>query len=103
MRRNIHIIIIEDEPATARHLEYILKEINPEIQITKCLQSIADATEWFTLNDNNYDLIFSDIRLSDGLSFEIFRKVNIKSLSSLLRHIMIMLLRPSVTMALITC
>lgn len=78
MRRNIHIIIIEDEPATARHLEYILKEINPEIQITKCLQSIAEATEWFTLNDNNYDLIFSDIRLSDGLSFEIFRKVNIK-------------------------
>lgn len=78
MKKNLHIIIIEDEAATARHLEFILKEINPGIQIAKILQSIAEAVDWLTVNDNFYDIIFSDIRLSDGLSFEIFRKVSIK-------------------------
>jgi hypothetical protein len=46
--KNLHIVIIEDE-AAARNLEYILKEINPEIQIVKTLQSIAEAMDWFTL------------------------------------------------------
>lgn len=78
MKKKLHIIIIEDEAATARHLEFILKEINPDIQITKILQSIADAVDWLTLHNNSYDLIFSDIRLSDGLSFEIFRNISIR-------------------------
>ncbi|WP_322545040.1 LytR/AlgR family response regulator transcription factor [Elizabethkingia miricola] len=78
MKKNLHIIIIEDEAATARNLEYILKEINPGIQIVKTLPSIAEAMDWFTLNDSDYDLIFSDIRLSDGLSFEIFKQINIR-------------------------
>lgn len=78
MKKNLHIVIIEDEAATARNLEYILKEISPEIQIVKTLPSIAEAMDWFTLNDSDYDLIFSDIRLSDGLSFEIFKQINIR-------------------------
>ncbi|WP_027383934.1 LytR/AlgR family response regulator transcription factor [Epilithonimonas caeni] len=77
MKKKLDIVIIEDEAATARNLEYILKEINPEIQIVKTLQSITQAVDWFALNDKDHDLIFSDIRLSDGLSFEIFRQVNI--------------------------
>jgi len=78
MKKNLHIVIIEDEAATARNLEYILKEINPAIQIVKTLPSIAEAMDWFRLNDSDYNLIFSDIKLSDGLSFEIFRQVNIR-------------------------
>jgi DNA-binding LytR/AlgR family response regulator len=78
MTQNLHIIIIEDEAATARNLEYILQEINPDIKIIVTLQSISEAAGWFAVNDNAYDLIFSDIRLSDGLSFEIFRQVNIR-------------------------
>ncbi|MDF2551437.1 MAG: DNA-binding response regulator [Chryseobacterium sp.] len=77
MKKQLDIVIIEDEAATARNLEYILREINPEIQIVKTLQSITQAMDWFILNNKDYDLIFSDIRLSDGLSFEIFRQVNI--------------------------
>ncbi|MPS74978.1 MAG: response regulator transcription factor [Chryseobacterium sp.] len=77
MKKKLDIVIIEDEAATARNLEYILKEINPEIQIVKTLQSITQAVDWFALNDKDHDLIFSDIRLSDGLSFEIFRQVNV--------------------------
>ncbi|NML56833.1 response regulator transcription factor [Chryseobacterium sp. RJ-7-14] len=78
MMKNLQIVIIEDESATARNLEYILKEINPEIHMVKTLQNIAEAVDWFALNESAYDLIFSDIRLSDGLSFEIFRRVNIR-------------------------
>lgn len=78
MTQNLHIIIIEDEAATARNLEYILQEINPDIKIIVTLQSITESVQWLTINSNDYDLIFSDIRLSDGLSFEIFRQINIK-------------------------
>ncbi|GAA4155780.1 LytTR family DNA-binding domain-containing protein [Chryseobacterium ginsenosidimutans] len=78
MTQNLHIIIIEDEAATARNLEYILQEINPDIKIIVTLQSITESVHWLTNNSSDYDLIFSDIRLSDGLSFEIFRQINIK-------------------------
>lgn len=78
MTQNLHIIIIEDEAATARNLEYILQEINPDIKIIVTLQSITESIHWLTNNNSDYDLIFSDIRLSDGLSFEIFRQINIK-------------------------
>jgi len=78
MTQNLHIIIIEDEAATARNLEYILQEINPDIKIIVTLQSITESVQWLTINSSDYDLIFSDIRLSDGLSFEIFRQINIK-------------------------
>ncbi|BAP31417.1 two component system response regulator [Chryseobacterium sp. StRB126] len=77
MTQNLHIVIIEDEAATARNLEYILKETDPGIEIITTLQSIAEAVEWFETNDTIYDLIFSDIRLSDGLSFEIFSSTKI--------------------------
>lgn len=77
MTQNLHIVIIEDEAATARNLEYILQEIHPGIEIIKTLKSVAEAIDWFETNNNIYDVIFSDIRLSDGLSFEIFSKTKI--------------------------
>jgi len=78
MTQNLYIVIIEDEAATARNLEYILQEINKDTKIVMTLQSIREALDWFAVNHNTYDLIFSDIRLSDGLSFEIFRQANIR-------------------------
>jgi len=77
MTQNLRIILIEDEAATARNLEFILKEINPGIEVIVTLQSITESVDWLTDNDRNYDLIFSDIRLSDGLSFEIFKQIEI--------------------------
>lgn len=74
---NLRIILIEDEAATARNLEFILKEINPGIEVIVTLQSITESVDWLTDNDRDYDLIFSDIRLSDGLSFEIFKQIEI--------------------------
>lgn len=78
MNRDLCIVLIEDEPATARNLEYIIKEIHPAVRIIKVLASIRDALSWFPASEEDYDLIFSDIRLSDGLSFEIFSKIALR-------------------------
>ncbi len=74
---SLRIVIIEDEPAIARNLVYLINEIENDASILVKLENIKESIEWFN-NNANYDLILSDIRLSDGLSFEIFQQVNIK-------------------------
>ena len=69
-------IIIEDEKPAARLLQRKLEKIKIKVDIL--LHSVEEAIEWFTENEHP-DLIFLDIQLSDGLSFEIFDKVEIKS------------------------
>lgn len=73
---SLRIVIIEDEPAIARNLAYLISEVESDATILVKLESIKDSVEWFN-NNTNYDLIFSDIRLSDGLSFEIFQQLQI--------------------------
>lgn len=69
-------IIIEDEKPAARLLQRKLEKIDIEVQTM--LHSVQESIDWFSQN-NHPDLIFLDIQLSDGLSFEIFEKVGIKS------------------------
>ncbi len=69
-------IIIEDEKPAARLLQRKLEKLNVEVGVM--LHSVEEALEWFSKNEHP-DLIFLDIQLSDGLSFEIFEKVAIKS------------------------
>jgi two-component system response regulator LytT len=69
-------IIIEDEKPAARLLQRKLEKLN--IQVGVMLHSVEEALDWFSKNEHP-DLIFLDIQLSDGLSFEIFEKVEIKS------------------------
>ena len=69
-------IIIEDEKPAARLLQRKLQKINVSAQVM--LHSVEEAITWFSVNKHP-DLIFLDIQLSDGLSFEIFEKVSIKS------------------------
>ena len=70
------VIIIEYEKPSARRLQRMLKTLDIEAQTM--LHSVEDAIRWFELNEHP-DLIFLDIQLSDGLSFEIFEAVEIKS------------------------
>lgn len=72
----MNIIIIEDEKPSARRLQRMLTAIDMEAQTM--LHSVEEAVEWFQ-NNPHPDLIFLDIQLSDGLSFEIFDAVEIKS------------------------
>ena len=70
------VIIIEDEKPAARRLGRMLNEIN--IEPVAMLHSVEEAVNWFS-NNEHPNLIFLDIQLSDGLSFEIFEEVDVKS------------------------
>lgn len=72
----IKALIIEDENLIARELQYKISEINAEISILQVLPSIRSATKWLAENPEP-DLIFADIQLSDGTSFEIFTQFNL--------------------------
>ncbi len=64
-------IIIEDELPSARRLERLLQGF--EIEIIYKLNAVKSSVLWFQKNEHP-DLIFLDIQLSDGLSFEIFEE-----------------------------
>ncbi len=72
----MNVIIIEDEKPSARRLKRMLTELG--IEVTTMLHSVSESIEWF-LNNPHPDLIMLDIQLSDGLSFEIFENIAIKS------------------------
>lgn len=72
------IIIIEDEVAAASQLRFLLNQINADYEIVAILESVQEAIRWFTTNESP-DLIFSDIQLADGISFEIYEQVQIKA------------------------
>lgn len=70
------VIIIEDEKPAARRLQRMLSRL--EIEAETMLHSVSEAINWFDTNEHP-DLIFLDIQLSDGLSFEIFDHIEINS------------------------
>ncbi len=72
----MNVIIIEDERPAARRLARMLEEIG--INPGQTLHSVEESLQWFQENPHP-DLIFLDIQLSDGLSFEIFDLLEIKS------------------------
>lgn len=70
------IIIIEDELKAAKSLANLIVKLRPAAVIVAQLQSIESAVDYLSENEGP-DLIFMDIQLSDGLSFEIFKSVKI--------------------------
>jgi len=72
----MEVIIIEDEKPSARRLQRMLGKL--DVSVSTMLHNVAEAIEWFS-NNPHPNLIFLDIQLSDGLSFEIFDSVEIKS------------------------
>lgn len=73
----MNVIIIEDENAAARRLEKLLKEVAPETIVLQQLDSVETSVIWLQ-NNPQPDLIFMDIHLADGASFEILQYVPIK-------------------------
>ncbi len=72
----MNILIIEDEPLAAKQLQNFIIDINPEFNIIPNLNSISQCFEWFK-NNNQPDLIFSDIELLDGNVFNFYDKQTI--------------------------
>ncbi len=70
------VLIIEDEPLAQTEIKRLLKQANPNIEVLACIDSVEESVEW--LQSNSPELIFMDIQLSDGQSFDIFTEVEVK-------------------------
>ncbi len=73
----IRTLIVEDEEIAAMRLQRMAQEITPELAILKIVGSVTDAVAF--LKKQAVDLMFMDINLVDGHSFEIFEKIEVKS------------------------
>lgn len=74
----LQILIIEDELPAAKRLQQLIAKAEPEWRIIEVIDSIEDAVLWLK-NQPKPDLIFMDIQLADGFSFEIFEQIQIES------------------------
>ena len=72
------ILIIEDETRAASQLERMLKVCNFDYELLDIIDTVEDAVLWFQKNTTP-DLVFMDIQLADGLSFEIFQKTEVEA------------------------
>ncbi len=72
------ILIIEDEWHAYEHLQGLIQQMLPDVIIAEPIDTVQDAVNTISLT-NDYDLIFMDIQLGDGLSFEIFSHIDIKT------------------------
>jgi DNA-binding LytR/AlgR family response regulator len=71
------VVIIEDEPPARERLATSLRKLDPQLELVAELGSVAEALRWFqdVHPDRSPNLVFADVQLSDGLSLEIFAKV----------------------------
>ncbi|MFL1895247.1 LytR/AlgR family response regulator transcription factor [Aquimarina sp. 2-A2] len=72
----MNILIVEDEPRAANQLQNLLSNSVFDFEILTIIDSVEDAVTWFQKNTAP-DLVFMDIQLADGLSFEIFQKIEV--------------------------
>jgi DNA-binding LytR/AlgR family response regulator len=71
----LNVLMIEDETPAAEKLERYLQKYSSGIQVMATCASVEAAISWFTEHQPSVDLIFMDIQLKDGLSFNIFKEV----------------------------
>jgi two-component system response regulator LytT len=74
----MNCLIAEDEKVAAERLIGLIKKYDPSIDITEIVQSVKNAVKWLNTHQAP-DLIFMDIQLADGLSFEIFEQTIVKT------------------------
>ncbi len=70
----MNVLILEDESRAASHLERILHAVAPEMSVVAKVETVREAIAYLKSNPP-VSLIFSDVQLADGLSFEIFNQV----------------------------
>lgn len=70
------VLIIEDEPAASEDLTYLLRSIDPNIEVVAVLDSVKASIAFFS-KPHVAELVFMDIHLADGISFEIFEQARI--------------------------
>lgn len=76
VKKMLNVLIIEDEQLAAERMQELIHRYDESISVLGIVDSVSSAIKWFA-NNRQPNLIFVDIQLADGLSFEIFEKVNI--------------------------
>jgi two-component system LytT family response regulator len=71
------VLIVEDETPAAEKLERYLSRYSESIIVKGKAESVEEAVNWLAEQQDSIDLIFMDIQLKDGMSFEIFKEVKI--------------------------
>jgi len=74
----MRVIIIEDEIPAARRLATLLQQTDDQIEIVKKLDSVESSVKYLP-SAHDIDLIFMDIQLADGLSFDIFCQIDLQT------------------------
>ncbi len=74
----MRVLIVEDETAASENLTGMLFELDPSIEIMAVKESVSQTVKWLKAN-NNPDLIFMDIHLSDASAFSIFDQIEVKA------------------------
>ncbi|MEM1120026.1 MAG: LytTR family DNA-binding domain-containing protein [Bacteroidota bacterium] len=72
------VLIIEDERPAAKRLAKLVKQFRPAVDILEMIDSVENAVEWLDTYKKP-DLIFMDVQLADGVSFEIFGQTEVTS------------------------
>lgn len=71
------VVIVEDEIAASENLAYLINDIDPSIEVLAVLDSVKSSVDYFS-GESEAELVFMDIHLADGISFEIFDQVELK-------------------------
>ncbi|HNV28892.1 MAG TPA: LytTR family DNA-binding domain-containing protein [Cyclobacteriaceae bacterium] len=74
----LKVLIVEDETPAAEKLERYLQRYSEGIEVKGKAESIEEAVNWLEVNQSTIDLIFMDIQLKDGVSFDIFKEVKVQ-------------------------
>ena len=74
----MNLLIIEDEFRAANQLQNMLQKCDFQYNLLDTIDTVEDAVQWFQ-NNEMPDLVFMDIQLADGLSFEIFQNVEVEA------------------------
>ncbi|WP_423129452.1 LytR/AlgR family response regulator transcription factor [Gaoshiqia sp. Z1-71] len=72
------VLIIEDEEPAVVRLKKLLDGLDDPVEVLDCLESVSQSAAWLAANPAP-ELVFMDIRLADGLSFEIFDLVQVNA------------------------
>ncbi len=72
----MNVVILEDENRAANHLQRLIASVAPEMKVISVFETVRDTVEFLKTNPA-ISLLFSDVQLADGLSFEIFKQVEV--------------------------
>jgi two-component system LytT family response regulator len=73
----MRVVILEDEKSAAENLKHLLGEVDPSVEVDTVIDTVSGAVEYFK-KENDIELAFFDIHLADGISFDIFKEVEVR-------------------------